>query len=112
MSAKRKTNFDKFLTEQLKSPAVAKAYTQARAELAVIDQLVRALDDARIELGLSKAELARRIASKPEVVRRLFTSDDPNPTLETVVKLAAALGYRLQVVRAERKRPVSKRRAA
>gem|GEM_PF-4286645 len=32
------------------------------------------------------------ISVKPEIVRRLFTTSNPNPTLETVVKLAQALG--------------------
>ena len=27
----------------------------------------------------------------PEVVRRLFTASDPNPTLDTVMRLAVAL---------------------
>jgi len=31
----------------------------------------------------------------PEVVRRLFTASDPNPTLDTVVRLAVALDCNL-----------------
>jgi hypothetical protein len=36
-------------------------------------------------------------SAKPEIVGRLFTSKTPNPTLSTVVKLAEALGLKLQL---------------
>jgi len=90
----RKTGFEKFFDQQTKKPSFAKGYRKARAELDVVDQLVRALDDARVKTGMSKAVLARLISAKPEIVRRLFTSK-ANPTLETFTKIAAALGYRL-----------------
>jgi len=41
---------------------------------------------------------AGRIA-RPEVVRRLFTTKKPNPTLSTLIRLAGALGYRVELVR-------------
>jgi ribosome-binding protein aMBF1 (putative translation factor) len=112
MRARHRTGFDKFFAEQMKSPRLAAEYRRARAEIDAVDQLVRALDEARLYAGITKAELARRISAKPEIVRRLFTTVDPNPTLETVIKLAAALGYRLQLVRASGKRPSARRRAA
>ncbi len=61
--------------------------------------LVGRLDEARLELGVSKAELARAISAEPEIVRRLFTAESPNPTLRTVVRLANVLGYTLELVR-------------
>jgi transcriptional regulator with XRE-family HTH domain len=48
--------------------------------------------------GLTKAQLARRIEAKPESIRRLFTAPDSNPTMETVFKVASALGYHLELV--------------
>jgi transcriptional regulator with XRE-family HTH domain len=57
---------------------------------------VRQLDDAREEQGLSKAELARR-TGRAEFLRRLFTAQTPNPTLETVVEVAAALDLELSL---------------
>jgi DNA-binding phage protein len=47
---------------------------------------------------MTKAELARRIAAKPEIIRRLFTSASANPTVTTVVAVARALGMRLALV--------------
>jgi ribosome-binding protein aMBF1 (putative translation factor) len=100
MSRKRaaKSVFDKFVDSQMRDPSFARGYTRARSEVDAVDRIVRALDEARIDLGISKAELARLIAAKPEIVRRLLTARSPNPTLATVVKVAAALGYTVQLV--------------
>ena len=105
MTARRKkTGFDRFFDEQMKDPTFAAGYAEERAKIDAVDRVIRVLDEARVELGMSKAELARQISAKPEIVRRLFTVRDPNPTLGTVAKLAAVLG-----LRAPRPRP---RRAA
>jgi ribosome-binding protein aMBF1 (putative translation factor) len=98
MPSRTKTGFDKFLNEQLRSPSFAKAYAQSRAQVDAVDEFVRRLDETRLDLGMSKAELARAVSAKPEIVRRLFTTKKPNPTLETVIRLAHALGYSLQLV--------------
>ena len=82
----------------MENPQFARGYEQARAEIDAVDQIIRALDEARVETGLSKAELARLISAKPEIVRRLFTYASANPTLGTIVKIASALGYRLELV--------------
>ncbi len=96
--ATRKTGFDKFLDEKQRDPAFRAAYEAARAEIASTDALIRALDDARVNSGLSKSELARRMDVAPEVVRRLLTAKGANPTVDTVLKVAAALGYHLEFV--------------
>lgn len=96
--ARRKTAFDKYFDQRMKDPAFASAYTEARAVIDSTDSLIRALDEARLLVGVSKAELARRIEARPEIVRRLFTAEDANPTLSTVLKLADALGFHLELV--------------
>ncbi len=98
MDGKRKTAFDRYLDERLKDDEFAREYAGARAEIDAIDQIMRLLDKARRELNLSKADLARRIGAKPEIVRRLLTAEEPNPTIATVVKIAAALNLRLDLV--------------
>jgi ribosome-binding protein aMBF1 (putative translation factor) len=97
----RKSSFDRFVDDQMKKPSFRAAYTKACREIDAVDEIVRALDAARIDSGLSKAELARAISAKPEIVRRLFTSSASNPTLATVAKLAAALGRKLELVPAK-----------
>jgi DNA-binding phage protein len=96
-----KTGFDKYFAAQMRKPSFAKKYTSTRAQIAAVDRIVRALDDARIELGVTKAALARRISAKPEIVRRLFTLRAPNPTLSTILRVATALGYKMQLVPAK-----------
>ncbi len=96
--ARRKTAFDRYFDNRMKDPAFAAAYTRTRAAIDSTDALIRALDKARLLAGVSKAELARQIEARPEVVRRLFTAGDSNPTLATILKLAGALGFRLELV--------------
>jgi ribosome-binding protein aMBF1 (putative translation factor) len=112
MPRRTKSGFDKFFDEQMKSPSVAKRYTEARAEVDAIDKIVRALDAAREKGGLTKADLAAAIETRPEVVRRLFTTRKPNPTLSTLIRLAAALGYRVELVRDAGPRPTGRRSRA
>lgn len=96
--APRKTAFDRYFDKRMKDPAFASTYTEARALIDSTDALIEALDEARLLAGVSKADLARRIEARPEVVRRLFTAAGSNPTLATVLKLAEALGFRLELV--------------
>ncbi|MBI5481429.1 MAG: helix-turn-helix transcriptional regulator [Deltaproteobacteria bacterium] len=96
--ARRKTAFDRYFDNRMKDRAFAAAYSEARAVIDSTDALIRALDKARLLAGVSKAELARQIETRPEVLRRLFTAADSNPTLSTILKLAGALGYRLELV--------------
>ncbi len=92
------TGFDRFFKKQMGNPAFRAEYERARAEIDATDQLVRDLDAAREQAGMGKSELARKIAARPEVVRRLFTAENPNPTIDTIVKVATALGYHLELV--------------
>ena len=109
-----KTGFDRFLEEKLEDPSFRKDYDAARAEIAATDTLIRALEGARAGQGLTKAELARRISVKPEIVRRLLTNLDGNPTIGTVLKLVTALDFHIELVpnrarKAPRATPPSRR---
>jgi DNA-binding phage protein len=108
--ARTKTGFDKWVATKLKSPGFAKAHQDARKHIEAVDGIVRALDQIREDSGISKAELARSIDAKPEIVRRLFTKAGANPTLETVVEIAAALGLELQLVPVSSKKQAAKPR--
>ena len=98
MSRRPKTGFDRYFDAQMNNREFADAYVAARREIDTVDGIVRALDEAREQEGLTKAALAKRVGMNAEVVRRLFTTDAPNPTLDTVVKLAAALNCSLDLV--------------
>jgi DNA-binding phage protein len=95
MASTTRTGADRYVARRASEPGYAEAYDEARRRIDAIDRLVRALDDRRGELGLSKAELARRAELAPEAVRRLFSVDSPNPTIGTLTALADALGLEL-----------------
>ncbi|MFA5787042.1 MAG: helix-turn-helix transcriptional regulator [Actinomycetota bacterium] len=100
-----KTAFGRYFDKRMEDPEFRGAYEEARARIAAIDHLVASLDAEREEKGLSKAELARRMGVRPEAVRRLFTAPSPNPTLDTVVGAARALGLRVIIERETRAHP-------
>jgi len=97
MTTHPKTSFDQYFEKQMEDPAFAEGYAKARREIDAIDNLIRALDDQRIDYGLTKAELARRADVNPEMVRRLFSAHG-NPTVRTLLKLVTALGCQLEIV--------------
>lgn len=104
-----KTGFDRILEEKLRDAVFREQFDVARAEIAATDALIRALERAREGRGISKAELARRMSVKPEIVRRLLTDAGGNPTVSTVLKVATALDCHLELVpnRGRRTAPVS-----
>lgn len=83
---------------RMEDPEYRAAYEQAAREIAQTDAVIRALDALRIELGVSKAELARRANRNASSVRRLFTASQMRPELPLIVALADALGAELRVV--------------
>jgi len=98
MPRRPRTGFDRYFDARMGDAAFASAYTTARGEVDAVDHIVRALDAAREAAAVTKSDLARRVGMKPEVIRRLFTVEGPNPTLETVVKLVHALDCNLVLV--------------
>lgn len=79
----------------MEDPEFRGAYDDARARIDQIDSVIRTIEARREELGLSKAELARRAGMKPESIRRLLSAERPNPRLTTLVALAGPLELEL-----------------
>lgn len=104
----QKTGGERYFDRRMGDPEYADAYRRARSRIEAIDAVIRALDERRAQLELSKADLARRAGLKPEVVRRLFSAGPHNPTLSTVSALLGALDVELVV----RKRMTSPSRSA
>jgi DNA-binding phage protein len=101
-SGRPKTGFDKYVQARMQDRDFASAYKEARAEVDTVDGLMRQLDEARQRAKLSKADLARRASTPQESVRRLLTAKRTNPSLQTVVRLARAVGLRVELARATR----------
>ena len=94
--AKHSTFWDD-LARDLEDPEFLREYVVESMRIATVDQVVNAIDAARVAAGLSKAELARAIQKEPATIRRLLSSDNSNPTLGTLAEVAAALGLRITV---------------
>lgn len=100
----RPTGAERYFAARMKDPEYRAAYEAARTRIDQIDAVLRALDERREALNLTKAELGRRAGIKPAAIRRLFSAEHPNPTLDTVVALAGVLDLEL--------RPTPRKRAA
>lgn len=88
---------DRYLSENLQDAEFRREYETAQKQIAQVDAVVRVLDHLRIEKGMSKAELARRIGKHPAAIRRLFSSE-ANPELSTIAALAIALDAEIKIV--------------
>src|SRR5262245_11623514 len=83
---------------RMDDPEYSAVYERAAREIAQTDAVIRQLDALRVDLGMSKAELARRVDRNASSVRRLFTASQARPELSLIAALADALGAELRVV--------------
>ena len=95
MTRPTRTGAERYFAERAEEPGFTDAYDQARRRIDQIDRLVLALDEQRETIGITKAELARRADIALEGVRRLFSTDSPNPTIGTLTAIADALDLEL-----------------
>ena len=100
-----KTGFDRYFSARMKDRKFVSAYKKARAGIDSVDAFMRSLEEARATAGVSKAKLAHLTGTQPAAMRRLLTTDAPNPTLGTVMGILKSLGYGLALVP---KRPQTK----
>ena len=81
------TRYEQRRNKLLQDPEVLAGYLEMAAEM----ELVQALDEARKQQHLTQEQLATLTGKKREAISRLFTSDGPNPTLETIIEFLSAL---------------------
>ena len=81
----------------LRDPEALASYERERREIDQIDTVIRSLDQLRVDAGISKAELARRIGRNPSSIRRLFTAQRARPELSLIVSIADELGARVEI---------------
>jgi transcriptional regulator with XRE-family HTH domain len=89
---------DRRRSKRLEDPEFREAYERSVREIEQTDQVIRALDELRADLGMSKTELARRINRNASSIRRLFTASNARPELPLVAAIADALGAEVKVV--------------
>lgn len=87
------------LHDRLQSdPEFASQYLLEWVRITTVDRLVNRLEAERQALGLSKAGLARAIHRDPAAIRRLLSDAKGNPTVESISSVAAAMGFKLELV--------------
>lgn len=88
---------EEMVAKMLQNPAVRTEVERLeREEMPMLDAILQ----ARIEAGLTQAQVAERMGTKAPAVARLeaaLISGKPSPSLATLRKYAAALGKRVQV---------------
>ena len=91
---KRKTNFDRYLEEQLKDQGFAERFKKAGEARDV------ALEPAtlRKESGLSQKELAKRVGTTQQQISRLESPGYEGHSLSTLRRVADALHARVRIV--------------
>jgi DNA-binding phage protein len=94
---------DRLHAEWMKDPEYQEAYQRAARQTAQIDAVINTLDVLRVDLGLSKAELARRVGRNASSVRRLFTASGSRPELSLIVAIADALDAEVRVMPRKRR---------
>jgi len=115
-----KKNADTVARELVLSKTEREAHAIAVQALIARNTLLTALETARAEQGLTKAELALCAGLEASSVRRLLTSKTANPTTENAFRLMAAMGIKLEATLPTGERielvdtsaPASRRRSA
>ncbi len=90
------------VTEWMNDPRFQAEYDALEEEFAVFDALV----EARKAAGLTQAEVAERMGTKPPAVARLESSGGKqkhSPSLSTLRRYATALGCKLEIKLIRRK---------
>ncbi len=84
----------RFKARALARPDVRREYDALSEEFELLDEILK----ARVEAGLTQAELAERIGTTQSAVARLESAiGKHSPSIATLRRYASALGYRLQV---------------
>lgn len=90
---RRGVSFDSYLKQQLKDPEVRAAYERE----GVFVELAVQIAQLRERHGWTQRELARRLHTTQQTISRLESTDNTSLSVNTLEKLAKALGKRLQV---------------
>src|SRR5260370_9733409 len=90
----RKTNFDRYLDEQMKDPEFAARFERAGEAWDIALQLAA----LRQRAGLSQKELARRLKTSQQHISRLESPGYEGHSLANLRRVAGALKARVRVV--------------
>ena len=78
-------------------PELIERHHERMAALDQVEELLKQLKMAREQQGLSLADVTERTGMDRSALSKLETGQRPNPTVETLVRYAEAVGKRLVV---------------
>jgi len=90
----KKTNFDRYLEEQMQDPAFAARFEEAGEAWDVALQIAALREQA----GLSQKDLARKLKTSQQQISRLESPDYEGHSLRMLRRLAKVLHARVRVV--------------
>ena len=90
----KKTNFDRYLEEQLQDPAFAARFKNAGEAWDVALQIA----SLREQAGLSQKDLAKLLKTSQQQISRLESPGYEGHSLSTLRRVAAALHVRFRIV--------------
>jgi transcriptional regulator with XRE-family HTH domain len=90
---KKKTNFDRYLEEQLEDPDFAERFREAGEAWDVALQIAALREDS----GLSQAELAKRVGTSQQQISRLESPSYEGHSLRMLRRVADVLGASVKV---------------
>lgn len=90
----KKTNFDRYLEEQMQDPAFAARFKEAGEAWDVALQIAALREQA----GLSQKELARKLKTSQQQISRLESPDYEGHSLSMLRRVAKVLNARVRVV--------------
>ena len=90
----KKTNFDRYLDEQLQDPAFAARFQRAGEAWDVALQIAA----LRQQAGLSQKDLAKLLKTSQQQISRLESPDYEGHSLSTLRRIAEVLHARVRVV--------------
>jgi len=99
---KGKTNFDRYLDDQLKDPAFSARFEEAGEAWDVAMQIAA----LRKESGLSQKELAKRVGTSQQQISRLESPGYEGHSLSMIRRVAEVLGASVRVRIQRHKRPM------
>lgn len=90
-------NYPKLKNELLNSPNSRSKHLELRDELIEVSKLIRVIDQAREQRGLTKKQLAELSGIEPANIRRLLTAKPKNLSLATLVRLSKVLELQIKL---------------
>jgi hypothetical protein len=95
--------FREYLEKELPTPRARAQFYSDVEKIRSIAKLFSVLEGWRDQSNLPKAEIARRLRKQPPAISRWFSSEDPNPTIKTLIDLCSSMNLHVRVVLEPRK---------